>query len=75
MCACVPSLPRRSCLHYAAGAGHARCINLLVNSFVAVLQPGPRPAQQQQQGQQPEPQQLVLLPEARVMDSIRGVTR
>jgi hypothetical protein len=67
-------------LHYAAGAGHARCINILLNEFVAVTQPAPANRQQQQQQQQdaqqpqaqPE-QRLVLLPEASVKDSV-GVT-
>jgi hypothetical protein len=62
----------RSCLHYAAGAGHARCINILLNEFVCVSQPAPA---SQQQPDQPQQQRLVLLPEATLKDSIRGMTR
>lgn len=73
MCLC------RSCLHYAAGAGHTRCINLLLNEFVAIMTPAAPPAgQQQQQQTEGTPQQqrrLVLLPEAAMEDSIRGMTR
>jgi hypothetical protein len=71
----------RSCLHYAAGAGHTRCINLLLNEFVAIMTRAAPPAGQQQQQQadgQPQQQQqqrLVLLPEASMEDSIRGMTR
>lgn len=74
-CACVLRLcvAGRSCLHYAAGAGHARCINILLNEFVCVSQPVP--ASQQQQQEQPQQQRLVLLPEATLKDSIRGMTR
>jgi hypothetical protein len=67
---------RRSCLHYAAGAGHTRCINLLLTEFVAIMQPAAGQQQQQTDGQQAQQQRrrLVLLPEASVEDSIRGTT-
>jgi len=65
----------RSCLHYAAGAGHTRCINMLLNQFVTVLQPVAQAAAEQQPQLQRQQQQLVLLSEAVVQDSYRGTTR